>query len=278
MAAILFLGCHHKNPKKNAGPTEVVPVATLYQKGMDAIKKKKLATARKYFDQIALREDAGEYKDKAAVSTADSYYLDHTIESYAEAISRYQAFLAFHPTHPAAAYCQYHIGLCYFEEMVSPDRDTTPAVQARDAFQALVENYPKSEYVKEAQAKIQEVNDDLAAHEIIVGDWYYKQKQDKSAIGRYRYVIEKFPKYWNMPAVYYRLGDALARDGQEKEALLYYTRVTQEAPNTKLAKSAQKQITRIQKREGKASDKDRKVLSEPLTKPKSKAHWWEFWK
>lgn len=278
MAALLFTGCHHKRPKKAAGPQEVIPVATLYAKGQEALKKKKPASARRYFDQITLREDAGEYKDKASVAVADSYYLEDTIDAYAEAISRYQAFLAFHPTHPAAAYCQYHIGLCYFEEMESPDRDTSPAMQARDAFQALIENYPNSEYVKDAREKLSEVSDLLAAHEITVGDWYLKQGQYKSAIGRYRYVLEKFPKYWNLPAIYYRLGDALSRDGQEKEALLYFTRVTQEAQGTSLAKSAQKQITRMEKREGKAQKADSKIMKQPLTKPKSKAHWWEFWK
>ena len=240
-------------------------MAALYAKGQDALKKKKPASARRYFDQIALREDAGEYKDKAAIATADSYFLEHTMTSYAEAISRYQSFLAFHPTHPAAAYCQYRIGQCYAEEMVTPDRDTSPALQARDAFQALVENYPTSEYLKDAKEKISEVNDLLAAHEITVGDWYLKQKDYKSAIGRYRYMLEKFPKYWNLPTVYYRLGDALSRDGQNKEAVLYFTRVTQEAPGTSLAKSAQKQINRIEKREGKATEMDKKILEQPLT-------------
>ena len=118
----------------------------------------------------------------------------------------------------------------------------------------------------------------MAAHEILIGDWYLGQKQFKSAIGRYRYVLDKFPKYWNLSAVFYRLADALARDGQDKEAVLYFTRVTQEAPGSSLAKSAQKQITRIEKRQGKISEHDKKLLNQPLTRPKNKSHWWEFWK
>lgn len=278
---VLNAGCHHHRrvKKEKAGPSEVVPVATLYAKGQAAMQKKKPATARRYFDQIALREDAGEYKDKAAIATADTYFLEHTLESYAEAISRYQAFLAFHPTHAAAAYCQYKIGLAYFEEMETPDRDTSPAYQARDAFQALIENYPSCEYVADAKEKITEVEDLLAAHEIKVGDFYVKNKDYKGAVARYRTVLEKYPKYWNKPAVDYRLADALYRDGQDKEAMLYYKRVVQEAPDTSLAKSAQKNINRIQKQEVKKGGKEGKAMNQPLTRPKNKSkYWWQFWK
>jgi len=276
VALLLATGCHPKRPKEKAGPTEVVPVATLYAKGQEALRKKRPATARKDFDQIALREDAGEYKDKAAIATADSYFQEGTIEAYAEAISRYQAFLAFHPTHAEAAYCQFQIGEAYFME--TPDRDTAPALRSRDAFQALIENYPSSQYAAQAAKKLAAVNDLLAAHEIKVGDWYLKNDHPMSAIGRYRYVVEKYPKYWNMPLVYSRLGEALYRNGQDKEALLYFTRIVQEVPGTVLAKNAQRSIARIEKREGTKASKDKTIFKEPLVPPKKQKHWWEFWK
>lgn len=278
LAALVSPGCSKKKPKAGEAPTQVMSVEALYAKGQEALAKKKPTTARRYFDQITLREDAGDYKDKAAIAIADSYFIEHTLETYAEAISRYQSFLAFHPTHYAAAYCQYRIGLAYYEEMETPDRDMTPATYARDAFQALVENYPNSEYVKDAKEKMAEVMDLMAAHEILIGDWYLKHGHNASAAGRYRYVMEKYPKYWNMPVVNYRLADALARDGQTQEAVLYFTRVTQEAQGTSLAKNAQKEIDRIEKRGAKAKAGDKKPPKDPLTKPKDKSHWWQFWK
>lgn len=282
-AAVLLTGCHHKRPSKKdlrEDQMTVTPVATLYEQGQAAMKKKKPATARRYFDQIALREDAGEYKDKAAIATADAYYQEHTLEAYAEAVSRYQSFLAFHPTHPQAAYCQYQVGLCWFEEIDTPDRDTYPAVRAKEAFQAVVENYPNSPYAAQASKKMAQVNDLLAAHEIRIGDWYLKEGHPKGAIARYRGVLERFPKYWNLPAVYIRLGEALYRDGQDREALLYFTRITQEVPGTKLAKDAQHRIDRIHKKEGAKGDRKGDVFKEPIVpnKEKKDKHWWEFWK
>lgn len=282
LTALVMVGCHHKRRQTAEGvaPKQVTSVATLYEKGQRALKKKKPATARRYFDQIVLREDAGEYKDKATLAIADAFMSEHTVEAYAEAISRYQSFLAFHPTHPQAPYCQYQIGQAYFEEIDTPDRDITAAIQAREAFRALTENYPDSRYAAEGKQRMAAVDDILAAHEIRIGDWYLKQGHPKGAIGRYRYVLDKYPTYWNLPLVYYRLGEALARDGQTKEAGLYFTRIVQEVPQTVLARDAQKRLDRLARQEAKGGKvRDAKVLKEPLVKPKeSKKHWWKFWK
>jgi outer membrane protein assembly factor BamD len=270
--ALFLTACHHKKPSKDARNENltVTPVAQLYEQGLALMKKKKPATARKYFDQIALREDAGDYKDKAAISTADSYYQEHTIEAYGEAISRYQSFLSFHPTHPQAAYCQFMIGQAWFEESDTPDRDMSADLNAKVAYQAVIENYPTSPYAAKAEKRLAQVNDMLAAHDIKIGDWYLKDGHPKGAIARYREVIQHYPKYWNMPALYFRLGEALYRDGQSREALLYFTRITQEAPGTKLAKDAQQRIQRIQKKETARGSHEKDVFKEPLVPKKEK--------
>jgi outer membrane protein assembly factor BamD len=271
--ALFLTACHHKRPGKDARDESiaVTPVAQLYDQGQALLKKGKAASARKYFDQIALREDAGDYKDKAAIATADAYYQEHTIDSYGEAISRYQSFLSFHPTHPQAAYCQFMIGEAWFEESDIPDRDMSADLNAKQAYQAVIENYPNSSYAPKAEKRLVEVNNLLAAHDIKIGDWYLKSGHPKGAIARYREVIERYPKYWNMPALYFRLGEGLYQDGQTREALLYFTRITQEVPDTKMAKEADKRIDRIRKKESAKGDRDKSVFKEPIVPKKEKA-------
>ncbi len=282
--SLLLLGsaaCHHNKGPKAKGPTEILTVEQLWARGDAALKKGHTATSRKYFDQIILREDAGEYKDRAALATADSYYREHNIEAYAEAISRYQTFLSFHPTHPEAPFCQYRIALCYLEEVETPDRDTTPAVRAQEAFRSLVDNYPSSTYVEDSKKKLAQVNDILAAHEIKVGDHYLRTGGYRGAIARYRTVVDKYPGYWNMPLVYFRLGEALSRDGQDEEARLYFTRIVQEQGSAQLAKEARRRLDQIGRRDAKETERqDKKAVPEgPLVQPKQKGgHWWQFWK
>lgn len=284
LAVLILLSaaaCHHKRNAAKA-QQEVLPVATLWAKGQAAMKKHHQATARRYFDQITLREDAGEYKDKAAIATADSYRMEHNVSSYAEAISRYQTFLAFHATRPEAAYCQYEIAECYLEEVQTPDRDITPATRAQEAYRNVVENYPNSPYVAEAKKKLQRVSDILAAHEIKVGDFYLKDKDYGGAIARYRTVIDKYPSYWNLPLVKFRLGEALYRGNQPEEAILYFRQIVQEQGTTQLAKAASKRLAQIERRDGKppsSTEKPDKLPGGPLVEPKAKSkHWWQFWK
>lgn len=273
------LACGKK--KKDVFSEEsMLTIEQLWDKGMKAFKKGHTATARRYFDQINLREDAGDYKDRADIAIADSFYDEKTVESYSEAIGRYQSFLSFHPTHPQAAYCQYRIGLCHLSMVETPDRDVTPALNAREAFRNLVENYPESEYAAPSQQKLVQVNDILAAHEIKVGDYYLKNEHYSGAAARYRLVVENYPAYWNMPLVHFRLAEALAGDGQDQEAAAYYILVSEKAPGTELAATAQKRLARLQS--GDDSRRHKKDLpDDPLLKPKEKekggSPWWKFW-
>jgi len=270
------LACHKKPKAEKASPESILSVPQLWEKGQEALKKDHTVTARRYFDQITLREDAGDYKDKASLATADSYFQERTIDAYAEAISRYQTFLSFHPTHEKAAYCQYQIARCWVEELVSPDRDTYPATKAQEAFRNLIENYPTSPYVPDAKKRLAEVTDMLAAHEIKVGDFYMKNDQWQGAAARYRVVVEKYPGYWNMPLVHFRLAEALAGAGQADEARVYYRLVVEKAGGTDLAQTASRRLERLDRSGEKPTKKD--LPSDPLLQTKKRTSpWWKFW-
>jgi len=269
--------CHKKSKRDAFNPESILTVQQLWEKGQEALKKDHTVTARRYFDQITLREDAGDYKDLAALATADSYYQEHNVSAYAEAISRYQTFLSFHPTHEKAAYCQYRIALCWLEELVSPDRDTYPATKAQEAFRSLLENYPSSPYAAEADKHLAEVVNVLAAHEIKVGDFYLKNEQWQGAAARYRVVVEKYPAYWNMPLVHFRLAEALAGAGQTDESRVYYRLVVEKAGGTDLAQAATRRLERLDRTGEKHSKQD--LPDDPLLQTKKRTSpWWKFWK
>lgn len=277
----LVAGCHSRKMKKvKEGPTEVVSAEELYKRGVAELAEGNNGTARKYFDQVSLREDAGPYKDLAAIGVADSYFYEDSVDDWTEAISRYQTFLAFHPTHPSAPHCQYRLAELYMKETLAPDRDSDAARNARQSLQAVIENYPNSAEAQLARTKLKEVSDILAAHEIKVGDWYLKKGHPRGAVERYRTVLQEYPDYWNLPLLHYRLGEGLYRDNNPGEAVLYFRKVADEAPGTDLARQAEKRLGRIEKGEAALSKRGKaeKLESEPLVKPKKDKHWWQFWK
>lgn len=286
LISLFLLGCHKNRGPKRAEPVELLGVEELYQKGEALVKKHRTQTARKYFEQITLREDAGNYKEKAEVAIADSYFAEKNVDAYAEAISRYQAFLAFHAMHPLAPYCLYKTGLCYFREIDRPDRDITPAKNAKEIFKRLIENYPNSEYVADAKEKLTEVNNILAAHEIYIGDFYLKNSHPKAAKARYELVINEYPDYWNIPLVYFRLAEACLMDKKFDEARTYLEKVIKRAPDSYRAKEASKMLESLERKEIKEQRIERKKLESPLKEKnyekegqkEKKKRWWMFWR
>ena len=283
IAAILLLflllaasACRHKRrAARIAEEYEVTSVQELYQKGQGYLEKERPITARKYFDQITLREDAGEYRELAEIAMAETFYQEHTLDSFAEAISRFKAFVTFNPTHEKAPHCWMRIADAYLEEMSTPDRDTSTAKSARSTLKSLIENYPESAESKVAAAKLVEVENFLAAHEIKVGDYYMKGNHYAGAIERYLTVTREYPSYWNMPLVHSRLGRANHGYGRDGKAVEYYRRVIEEAPGTRLSEEARRAVERIGESASAGKEQGDSVLEEDPVKNK---RWWQFWK
>jgi len=277
LLAASLTACHRQRGPRMAEPVELMTVSELYSKGEAFLKKGRTHTARKYFEQVTLREDAGELKDKATIAIADSYFEEETVDAYSEAISRYNSFLVFHAMHPMAPYCQYRIGLCFFREMDRPDRDVTPARSAKESFRRLIENYPSSEYVADAKEKSEEADNILAAHEIYIGDFYLRSGHFKSAKARYQQVLDTYPNYWNIPLVTFRLAEAEKEDGEFEKARVLYEKVISLNPDSQMARDAQKNIGTMGRKEAKESRRENQKLDEPLPKMKTR-HWWQFWR
>lgn len=281
---LLLTNCHKNRGPKRVEPLELTSVEELYQKGLTLIKKHRTQTARKYLEQITLRENAGEYAEKAEVAIADSYFAEKNIDSLAEAISRYQSFLSFHAVHPLAPYCQYKIALCYYKEIDTPDRDITPAVYAKEHFKRVVENYPTSEYVNDAKDKIKEINNILAAHEIYVGDFYLRSSHPLGAIERYKKVLADYPDYWNIPLVHFRIAQAAKMAHNYELAKEHLNKIIETNPDSQRAKEAKKLLETIGKKEEKYAKnklepplKEKKFYDESTLKEKKK-RWWMFWR
>jgi outer membrane protein assembly factor BamD len=61
-----------------------------------------------------------------------------------------------------------------------------------DAMQKVVTDFPKSEYVEDAQAKIRFARDQLAGKEMQVGRYYLERKEYLAGISRFRVVVEQY--------------------------------------------------------------------------------------
>ncbi|NLA74945.1 MAG: outer membrane protein assembly factor BamD, partial [Deltaproteobacteria bacterium] len=72
-------------------------------------------------------------------------------------------------------------------------REQTPAQRAKLEFERLVILYPDNEYSNQARRHLRECLINLARFELYTGNFYYKQKDYRSALLRYTYALKNFP-------------------------------------------------------------------------------------
>ncbi|MFO1406830.1 MAG: outer membrane protein assembly factor BamD [Steroidobacteraceae bacterium] len=139
-----------------------------------------------------------------------AYYRNGETES---AIDQADQFIRENPTHPRVDYAYYIRGLSYFETgggwlegVLHADIRKRPPHEARkslQAFQILVQTYPRSPYAADARQRMVFLRNKLADYELAVAEYYVQRQAYVAAVNRARAVIEN---YDGSPAAIQALG------------------------------------------------------------------------
>jgi outer membrane protein assembly factor BamD len=163
----------------------------LYKQGLALFNKRDYEDAKKKFEELKSSfPDSPPFTVWAELKMADSQFL---LRNYVEAIAAYEEFKKVHPSHEEMPYVQYQIGLAYYNQMLTPDRDQTSSAKALSAFEYLVATYPPSLFTEKAKEKIDVCKSRLAGHEFCIGDYYYQREKYQAAAARFEGLLEKYP-------------------------------------------------------------------------------------
>jgi len=229
--------------KKDVVPTGITEVDKfLYEKGTEALNKKRWYSAREYFQRLVDNYPQSPYRPDAKIGVGDAYLGEGTTESLTLGIAEFKEFLTFYPTHARADYAQFKLGLCHFRQMRAPQRDQTETRLAVQELQTFVEKYPNSEIMSEGQAKLREARDRLSTSEYQVGYFYFKARWYPGAIERLRALAKADPGSTRRDAVYFYLAESLMKVKLEAEALPYYDRITKEFDSSEFLVRAKERI------------------------------------
>jgi len=148
------------------------------------------------------------FSDQAKQGQLDllyAYYKNHATES---AVDQADQFIRENPTHPRVDYAYYIRGLVYFdaganwvERRMHVDIAKRPPHEARKSFQAfqtLVQQFPKSPYAADARQRMIYLRNRLADYEVRVAQYYLKRGAYVGAANRARGINET---YEGAPAV-----------------------------------------------------------------------------
>jgi outer membrane protein assembly factor BamD len=163
---------------------------TLAWDGIDDYESGDYEGARDAFEKLKDWYPYSEYAKLAELKIADANYR---LGNYEEAIFAYEEFESLHPRNEAIPYVIYQMGMCYFDQVDTPDRDQVSTRKALDTFARLMRDYPNDPYAVKAQENINFCLRSLALSELNIGRFYYKGGHYKAALRRFKNVLSRYP-------------------------------------------------------------------------------------
>jgi outer membrane protein assembly factor BamD len=192
------------------------PADKLYNEGLYLLNNKRdLRTAAKRFEEVDRQHPYSDWARRSLIMSAYTYYQ---AGMYEESIGASRRYIQLHPGSPDAAYAQYLIGSCYFDQIRDVTRDQDRTERAMQAFDEVVRKYPNSEYAISAKRKMDVGKDQLAAQTMMVGRYYMERRDYTGAINRFKIVVTRYQTTRHVEEALLRLTEAYLSLGVVSEA------------------------------------------------------------
>jgi outer membrane protein assembly factor BamD len=172
----------------------------------------------------------------AELKIAEAHFL---AKDYVEAAAAYEDFLKQHPDHERTPQVLFQLGMSYYNQILSADRDQTATRNALVTFESLVKRFPADPKKPETQVLIARCRDRLAEHELQVGHFYLRTGAYQAAINRLQGVFSLYPDYSHRDRVYFYLGQAYLKIGERQQAAAAFNTLFNEFPQSEYIKEAQ---------------------------------------
>ena len=214
----------------------------VFQRAEEQFAKKRYPKARTYYTHLYENFPNDPLGRRALLRIADTYYQQGDPVNLVEAQYKYRDFINRYPGSESADYAMLQIAMCSYEQMEKPDRDQQKTREALEKFNDMINTFPRSALLPEAQKRRQDVLDRLAKHDHIIARYYIKRGSYNAAVLRLNGLVDKYPYYNDRAGVFYDLGTALSGLGRNAEARLYFERVITEFPKSDYADRAKRRL------------------------------------
>ena len=225
---LVLLSCGAATKKKTESAGD------LYVQGVNLLNKKKYGEAIEKFMKIREDYPFDPITAVAEVKLGDAYFGK---KEYLLAAGVYEDFFNAHPQDENIPYVLKQLGEAYTELSPTIDRDQAYTVKAVERFTYLKNRYPQSPYVKQAEARIEELTEKQAAHELYVGEYYYRSEKYGAAIIRLEYFLNKYPKAKNRDKALFLLSVSYGKLANPEKSNSYLEQLRREYPKSIYATS-----------------------------------------
>ena len=193
-------------------------VDEIYNSAIDLMNNEKFISAAEEFNEVERQHPYSIWATRAQIMSA---YVKYKVQDYDVAIGAAQRYIDLHPGADDVDYAYYLIALCYYERINDVKRDQSYTVQALNSFKNLNNRFPNSRYIRDANLKIDLINDHLAGKEMDVGRTYLKLNNYIAAINRFKNVVDLYSKTSHVPEALARLTELYLYLGIYDQAKIY---------------------------------------------------------
>ncbi|MGA9997897.1 MAG: outer membrane protein assembly factor BamD, partial [Pyrinomonadaceae bacterium] len=223
----------------------------LFEDAVKEVRKGNQDTGRLLFNTIITTYPDSPYLRLSKLAIADSFYLEGDTSALIQAAAAYQDWLTFFPTDPLADDAMLKVAEAEMRQMGLSDRDVSHARKAEVRLKVLLQQFPQTQLRQLVQTRLDEVQENLAMHNLQVAQFYYDARYKnhkgglKGAQSRLREVVEKYPHFSYMAEVLYRLGATYIEEEEPDEAAKFFQKIVRDFPNSQYAEKAKDQLTAI---------------------------------
>ncbi len=185
----------------------------LFEEAAKEVRKNNYDTGRLLFATIINTYPDSPFLPLAKLAIADSFYLEGTTASLIQAAQAYQDWLTFFPTDPLADDASLKVAEAEMRQMGLSDRDISHARKAEQRLKVLLQQYPKSVLRDTVEARLREVQENLAMHNLQIARFYYDVKYEtgkgglKGSQSRLKEIVDKYPCFSFNDEVFFRLAN-----------------------------------------------------------------------
>lgn len=220
----------------------------LFEEAAKEVRKGHHDTGRLLFATIINTYPDSPFLALAKLAIADSFFLEGTTSSLIQAAQAYQDWLTFFPTDPLADDASLKVAEAEMRQMGLSDRDISHARKAEQRLKVLLQQYPQSPLRPTVEARLHEVQENLAMHNLQIARFYYDVKYStgkgglKGSQSRLKEIVDKYPCFSYNDEVFYRLATTYQAEEEPDEAARYYQKLVSEYPESEYLDKAREQL------------------------------------
>jgi outer membrane protein assembly factor BamD len=192
--------------------------------------------------------DSSEFMAKAKLAIADSWFREGGSNGLAQAEAEYKDFQLFYPGMEESPQAQSRICDIHYKQMDKSDRDIIQTLRAEDECKAVIVQYPNSKFVPAATQKLRDIQEVLAEHEFVAGDFYHRRLMNPAAANRLNALVDQYPLYSKAGDALFEAGDSYSKMGPRfrKQAGEMFSRIISDYPLSERVKDATKRLQEME--------------------------------